>query len=649
MLLSGSGPLVSVVGSLKRCIEFWKSVGASSFVLSVIQNGYCLPFVRQPPSLFFANNRSALENSEFVEMEIASLYLKKCVYEVSERPYFISPLSVAKNAEGKRRLILDNSILNFFLPTLPIKYDGIEVLLPLISENSFAFKFDFKSGYHHIDISEEYHTYLGFYWKFGSKVRYFVFAVLPFGMSLGPYIFTKIMRAPVAFWRNKGIRIVLYLDEGIVVADSYTQGLSLSEMVQNDLFCFGIVVAQDKCQWFPSQEIEWLGISFDLKNSFVFIPERRLDRCLESLKLFSSRRISASARQIAGVCGQIISMKLVFGPVAQLKTRRLYEFIQNTESWDSLSRLGALQKTEIRFWLDSLRLLNRRGLLLQSRPEILVPDVSLFTDASDTGAGGVMQIQGHWHMTTSTWSDFEASLSSTWRELRTVLFSLRSFAERLRNKRVKLHTDNKGVISIILKFSPKEYLQTLAEAIFSFCFSIGCVLEPVWIPRTNNEIADWASRIIDLDDWRVRPEIFTILDRRFGPHTIDRFADHKNCQLRRFNSRYCVPGTSGVDAFAQDWSNENNWLVPPLFLVPQTIQHLRECHALGTIVIPKWTAQSYWPLLVNQSGNFQQFVTAHIEYPIGMKIFLPSSQPSSVFNQVHFPSPILVLRLSFIR
>ncbi|CAC5396664.1 unnamed protein product [Mytilus coruscus] len=35
----------------------------------------------------------------------------------------------------------------------------------------------------------------------------------------------------------------------------------------------------------------------------------------------------------------------------------------------------------------------------------------------------------------------------------------------------------------------------------------------------------------------------------------------------KFNSKYFIPGTSGVDAFAFNWKSENNWLVPPINLI----------------------------------------------------------------------------------
>ena len=39
------------------------------------------------------------------------------------------------------------------------------------------------------------------------------FVVLPFGLSTGPYIFTKVIRPLVKHWRGQAIRIVIYLDD----------------------------------------------------------------------------------------------------------------------------------------------------------------------------------------------------------------------------------------------------------------------------------------------------------------------------------------------------------------------------------------------------------------------------------------------------
>ena len=64
--------------------------------------------------------------------------------------------------------------------------------------------FDISQGYHHIDSDDNYRKYLGFSWKIDDKISYFMLIVLPFSLSSGPFIFTKVMRSN--FSRKEGIK-----------------------------------------------------------------------------------------------------------------------------------------------------------------------------------------------------------------------------------------------------------------------------------------------------------------------------------------------------------------------------------------------------------------------------------------------------------
>ena len=116
---------------------------------------------------------------------------------------------------------------------------------------------------------------------------------------------------------------------------------------------------------------------------------------------------------------------------------------------------------------------------------------------------------------------------------------------------------------IVLYGSRKPILQGEALAIFSTGVNNQIRLEPEWIPREENEFANYLSRIVNHDDWMLNPVVFQDLDVMWGPHTIDRFADVHNRQLERFDSQYWNPCSEAVDAFTCDWSKENNWLVVP--------------------------------------------------------------------------------------
>ena len=101
----------------------------------------------------------------------------------------------------------------------------------------------------------------------------------------------------------------------------------------------------------------------------------------------------------------------------------------------------------------------------------------------------------------------------------------------------------------------------------------------------------------------------------------------------------------GIDAFIFDWSKDNNWLVPPIYLVPKVIQHLRLNRAFGTLIVPKWRSAAYWPMLVDRNGRFHHFVIDYIEFVNVKDIYLNGSV-KSIFND-QFKSSVLALRISF--
>ena len=79
---------------------------------------------------------------------------------------------------------------------------------------------------------------------------------------------------------------------------------------------------------------------------------------------------------------------------------------------------------------------------------------------------------------------------------------------------------------------------------------------------------------------------------------VDRFADSSNMKTKIFNSRVFSPGTQGVDAFTQIWSGYKNWAVPPLLLVPRTLDMIFTQKAGTLLVCPKWESGAFWPSVV---------------------------------------------------
>ena len=95
-----------------------------------------------------------------------------------------------------------------------------------------------------------------------------------------------------------------------------------------------------------------------------------------------------------------------------------------------------------------------------------------------------------------------------------------------------------------------------ALRVFHLSVQYQICLEPSWIPREENESADYISRIIDPGDWQLNRVVFGIINRRFGSDTVHRFDSVCSTQLQLFNSKYWNPGSVAVDAFTVNWSRK---------------------------------------------------------------------------------------------
>ncbi|XP_065943705.1 uncharacterized protein [Magallana gigas] len=292
---------------LRNAVQFWKSINASDFIISTISTGYVIPFIMPPKEMYMKNNKSAILNAEFVSDTVSELLLSSCIIQVPFIPVVVNPLSVAMNSSGKKRLILDLSVLNKFVRRDKVKFEDWKIALQYFQKGFHMFKFDLKSGYHHIDICSAQQTFLGFSWN----NLFYVFTVLPFGLSSAPYIFTKCLRPMVRYWRQSGVNIVLYLDDGLGLAESYEKGVSDSLFVKDSLEKAGFLVNLEKSIFEPCQMLEWLGMIWNTNMFCLSIPERRIQDCKSTLADLFHRLPKITARQLAQFTGKVISM----GPV----------------------------------------------------------------------------------------------------------------------------------------------------------------------------------------------------------------------------------------------------------------------------------------------------------------------------------------------
>ena len=642
-LLKSGDDCLSVKGRLRGALNFWNDIHAPQFILDVIESGYKLPLLQIPSPFVARNNSSALDESHFVESAINELILQGCVSEVFETPAIINPLSVSIQKSGKKRLILDLRHVNQFLYKTKFRCEDVSVAKEILNPGDFMFTFDLKSGYHHVEIFPEHRKYLSFAWTFSSGcTRYFEFSVLPFGLSSAPYLFTKLLRPLVKKWRSEAKAIVVFLDDGLGAAADRNKAKIASLQVHADLLKSGFLPNEAKCVWEPAQSITWLGTVLNTSTSEISATVKRINSLHHDLAtILAASPPCHPVRKLASVCGKIISLGNCVGNVCRLMTRNLFAVINSAPTWNACVHLSSEALSELNFWKSNVASLN--GIPIW--PLVRKPSKIVYSDASASACASFIEFEGKiFHQ---NWSDFEKAQSSTYRELLAVSLSLKSFNESLKAQTVTWFTDNQNVVRIVSCGSKVPMLQELAMDIYQSCLQNAINIDIQWIPRDLNSAADDFSKFIDYDDYTINDSVFNAVEELWGPHSCDRFACSYNAKVPLFNSRFYQPGSSGVNAFSQDWSLHNNWLCPPVYLTCKVIHHMKLCSAKGTLIVPLWKSAHFWPILCSDGVHWSTFIHDWVILPNFPNLFIRGKAKNSIFGNRPMAFVSLALRIDF--
>ena len=120
-------------------------------------------------------------------------------------------------------------------------------------------------------------------------------------------------------------------------------------MVQSTLEEAGFVAHPDKCEWEPTQWLQWLGFILDLNHGHT---PRLL--ALQNKLAEASQAPTIPARQLASIAGTIVSMGIALGSVSRLMTHAMYALIESRDTWWEKLLVTPEVLSEIEFWRTNL-------------------------------------------------------------------------------------------------------------------------------------------------------------------------------------------------------------------------------------------------------------------------------------------------------
>ena len=474
-----------LAGRVALAVGNWERITQDPEVLRMIM-GCPIPFIETPPPnpTGFQPRFSAAETT-LLHVEVSKLMAKGAIVPVETVPdQFVGHLFLRQKKDGSQRPIFNLRPLNAWVAYRHFKMEGLPMLKGLIQSGDWLLKLDLQDAYFCVAILAEHRKFLRFWWE----RQLYEFQCLPFGLASAPRQFTKILKPVVGLLRKLGIRLLIYLDDILIMNQSQQSILQDGKTVVVLLEALGFVLNMKKSVVVPSQRMEFLGVVVDSQAMTFSLPEDKIAniflKCSEMLKMEE-----VSVRQLSKLTGVLVSSALAVLP-GPLHYRQLQmvqaRALMKGLSYESMVMLSADAKREIRWWMEMLQQTNGKAIISPG------PDLVIETDASRQGWGaamGAMTVRGHW-----TEAEQEEHINVL--ELRAVLFAVQALCSAKSNMHLHIKADNITAVAHINKMggTRSDRCVQVTTELWEFCLERKLLLSAEYLPGVENVRADALSR-----------------------------------------------------------------------------------------------------------------------------------------------------------
>jgi hypothetical protein len=541
------------------------------------------------------------EMAEVCDKEVKDLLAKRAIAEVTDDSagFVCSFFCIKKKQAGQFRPIVNLKPLNKFIRYQHFKMENLESVRFLVRKGDWLAKVDLKDAYFTVGVKKEHRKYLRFRW--GKRV--FEFNCMAFGLAPAPRVFTKILKTVMAFLRRKGIRLVIYLDDILVLNESKEGLVADVNTVLELLQSLGFLINWEKSIIAPTQVIEYLGLIVDSNDPSFSLPCAKAAAVRKMCETALSEG-KVSLRTIASIQGNF-AWAIPAIPFAQAHYRSLQRFyISNAQRVDfnleAKVRLSPSAALDLEWWVANIEKAN--GKMFFPRE----PDLEIFSDASLTGWGAVcngVTTRGPW-----TVQDMNKHINEL--ELLGAFFAIQTFSAKTSNIAIRIFLDNSTAVSYVNKCggTKSAALTNTAKAISAWCEEKSISVEAVHLAGELNVIADRESRAeADTSDWRLDATIFSRISE-IWEMDVDLFASSWNSQLPRFIAWGPQPGAFAANAFSVRWENIYGYAFPPFSLIFRCIEKIRREKASIILICPVWTGQPWFPVLLEHACDIPRLL-----------------------------------------
>jgi len=510
---------------------------------------------------------------------------------------------VAKKC-GAIRPVIDLTTINPSVYRTHFKMEDLRTVRDLLRPGYWMTTIDLADAFHHVPLHPSHQQSF----RFRLNGKQYQWRAMPFGYRDAPRIFTKMMRVIAQVARARGLRIVVYLDDILVMADTEEQCRKDTIVLTEIIMEFGLQMSVKKSKLIPSQTRMYLGVIVDsVEMVFRLPPEKILAIQKQTRQILrnASKSRPVGVKTLQKIVGKLQSTSVCVRE-CRLHLNSLIGALRLAEESGS-ALLGPVALRDLHWWVEALPQFANRPIRFSS------PAFTFDTDASETGWGAVcfpppsdqkehkglqeypqkVECSGHWTV----------AMTSNQRELTAILLSLQSLTKQLnwRNCSVRVRTDNQTSMSHINKMGGRvAALWLIAVKIHRFALDHGLNLTAEYLPGELNVEADRLSRLeLDFSQYQINPHVFLIASKFWGPFTLDCFASEVNSLLPRYVSYRTDPGCLYTDFLSRPVDQkETLWCHPPYAVIGRLLSKVQDEQLEITLLCPLWPAQPWWPIMI---------------------------------------------------
>lgn len=289
-------------------------------MVDTLTRGIYLPWTSKPPRFRAKGYPVAASDRDYLENEIARGLSRGFYRELTPTEAEASNCVVGAfvtHSVGKQRLVIDYRVPNRHLADRKFKYESLFDLAPQLRPGDAMFSWDISDAFFHLEIRPEDRTYL----CFTALGRVFEPIVMPFGLRLAPYYWTKVCRPVVAELRRLRFRIVAYVDDfggappsAPGLPASTQEALDGGGVVRAPLDDLGLSLHPRKGVWHGPQQLPLLGHVVDTARGLFILKPERAGRIMTAAARFlgraSNHRRWVKVRPLRSICGLAVSSSL---------------------------------------------------------------------------------------------------------------------------------------------------------------------------------------------------------------------------------------------------------------------------------------------------------------------------------------------------